>query len=616
MIMQKDELISLECKELFSYIIGGDFHKLKEEGWLARNGIDRIKIETPIYWNHDDINVAFNLHAWRFMSAVWAEYVKQPTMKNAFNTVCFNMNIMLDWNLNNAQFNSEYSWYDMGVGIRALHLAFTYFLIDKYSLKVDHIDLLNKMIRDHINWLANINNLSEGNHGLYQIIGLRTLEFVKNSNENESFCVKQISRLIQKAFDENCVNTENSPFYHQYNLQIISKISVKILPTLKDRIHEILSNGHIVTKWLTAPNGDFYRIGDTEGKGVLFKCNDINVSNKIDMNDEEYLFNDISSSGYQIIRSNIEEKIFSSFAFIFYGTNKQNVHRHCDNLSFIYYHQGIELFSDPGKYTYEKTKLKSWFISDISHNTVGLENVPIKNTPLGNTKLNKIIVNDNFFKISGNLKKTDHFFHDRIIHFNPKKTIEINDYIENHSSHNTELRFIFGTDICLKLENFNTVNAYVKREKFLICSLIFDNFLNIKIINDRDNQVFISKTYGEKDSTAQLKVSYSNQVKNIKTKVYLKDRFEHYKSTIKLNSSIINNKLFVEIDFPGKNSSFEYAFYLYVDNEKYLTRWYQDEDFHVFILDKKVFKRALRVRGFIRFRDNNLVIPSKIIKVN
>lgn len=89
-----DKSICLECKKLFPYVIGGSFIDLKENGWLPRKDLDRVDINTPINWNHPDDNACFNLHAWRFMSAVWSHYIKEPCYQSAHEAVFFNLGII------------------------------------------------------------------------------------------------------------------------------------------------------------------------------------------------------------------------------------------------------------------------------------------------------------------------------------------------------------------------------------------------------------------------------------------------------------------------------------------------------------------------------------------
>ncbi|WP_159725883.1 hypothetical protein, partial [Acinetobacter proteolyticus] len=238
---------------LFTYIIGGDFKKLKDNGWKPREDIDLISINYPIHWDHSDDNTAFNLHAWRFMSSSWASYSQDPSFKNTKEIVDFNINIVNDWFVNHGRFNSKFSWYDMAVAFRAFHLSFLKFIITNYKLELSvHLSkMIDDLIDQHIIWLSNKDNIGYGNHALYQFISLKTLEFVLGRNDNDEFCYNAMRNFIEYSFDENSINNENSPFYHEYNLQILKNINSDIFPELKNEIDKIICKGTLVTKWLT-----------------------------------------------------------------------------------------------------------------------------------------------------------------------------------------------------------------------------------------------------------------------------------------------------------------------------------------------------------------------------
>lgn len=521
---KKIEIVE-RCKKIFPYVIGGDFQDLKKNGWVPRHDIKSIALIPPIVWKHSDNNVNFNLNAWRFMSAAWAFYVRNPSKENAEIAVDFNLNIMLDWYENSSKYRSTYTWYDMGVAFRSFHLGFLKFLISEFHMEISSSVqvIIDELINDHIIWLSKEENLGVGNHALYQVIALKTLCFIVNVKNHDDFCISNLNILLDKYFDQNSVSAENSPFYHFYNLNIIKKINVEIFDSMKDRINHIVKHGDLVTKWFTAPTKEFFRIGDTEGNGIFLEEKDLISSQVIDMKNNLCIYNDLHSSGYQIIRSH-PKAILSPFAFIFYGPSISNVHQHCDGLSFIYYHNNIELFSDPGKYTYQYVPLRQWFASDVSHNTVGLESISYETVPLGNVKLSPMKIKEDRFTLEGFEIKSELINTRRKIEFIPNELIEIEDLVLNSSSQNTELRFLMGDTIFLKEFQGNVYIYHNEINEKPIGVMSFNpSPCRVKIVKREDGSAFISKKYNEKTATEQLLLSYSNKIGKVKTLIKLFD---------------------------------------------------------------------------------------------
>lgn len=320
-----NKAISGRCKKLFPYVIGGDFEKIIKDGWAPRNGMDNISLMPPIRWHHSDDNACFNLHAWRFMSASWAFYIKNPTEETALQVLHFNIKIMMDWHENHKIYDAKFAWYDMGVAFRAFHLAFLNYLINSYGFKIDNkcIELIELLVKSHVSWLSNEDNITDGNHALYEIIALRILEYSTCSSENLDFCYRKFRELLKTSFDSNSVNTENSPFYHQYNLDILDRVDLDILPDVKDEVAEIKEKGSEVSKWLTAPSKEFYRIGDTEGDGALLRAEDLRADQQVEFGGRFYVFNDLGESGYQIVRSHPDCDTHKAFSFVFRGGPKK-----------------------------------------------------------------------------------------------------------------------------------------------------------------------------------------------------------------------------------------------------------------------------------------------------
>lgn len=485
---------------LFKIIATGDFDSIKKDGFIARKGVAPIFISIPMQWLSDDKNIEFNLHSWRFLNSACAYYMNNPCKQVAKEVFQFSLGYIQDWSQFVESKKSNFAWYDMSVGIRAIHIAFMKYLIEEYLLDTDDEDfgIIDRLAFSHIDWLSNQKNITEGNHAVYEIIGLAILSYQYKLNQNNAYMQRNMTSLMSAAFDDHFVNTENSPFYHKYNIDLFRKVPSFLFPDIKDRIDHILKNAPLVTKWLTAPNGYFYRIGDTEGRGVLLSSQDVTQSFA---NHNETVYRDFGESGYQIIRSHPSLKKEESFSLVFRGKTTSYIHSHCDANSFIFFNNGEEVFADPGKFTYEHGEWKNWFISDKSHNTAGLYEFPFypRDIELNAVKTQPVKEECGCFFLSGEVRKSEKFIHTRSISFTPHKSIIISDKIENSGEHKTEIRYILGKGF----EYFHDKNkAYIKSEKNFLYQISFSGDIErIEYFNRTNHKAWISETYKEKYAT-------------------------------------------------------------------------------------------------------------------
>ena len=624
-----DKEICLTCKKLFPYIIGGDFIDLKKNGWSPRKDLNRVDITPPVKWNHPDDNACFNLHAWRFISASWASYIKNPTREMAQEVLDFNFKVMKDWHFNNNAYDSKFSWYDMSAAFRSFHLSFFITLKSSYSLSLEDGDnnVLDALVLDHVSWLSNHENITQGNHAIYEIIALRTLEHATKSTESLLFCNNQLDRLLKLAFDSNFVSTENSPFYHQYNIETLKKINLDIFPEMKLFIEQLISSGEKISKWLTIPSGEFFRIGDTEGKGPRITSEDLNYEDQAVVNSLQFCFKDLCESGYQVIRSHPDVDQKKSSAFIFRGGAKSNVHRHEDSLSFICIHEGIEVFSDPGKYVYTNNKDRAWLVSDVSHNTVGVHSNPLrpKHVSLSSSNLSPLLYDESCFTFFGSQRKTNNFHHSRSISFKPGSGFKIVDTVSNEEADDTELRFLLGPDVYLQEVSKGCFDIFLSNTSCSIARISFDpEPCAVSIIKKRDKKSFISREYNKKDYVDQLLATYSSAHSSINTDVFLYNiplitkEQKNTEQKVAISSEIIKQRLYINIESLAEFSSgfAEYAFYIYIDGEIKYTRWYQDTSIYTKDLSVDELKKPVKVRGFVRdIRNPDLRLSSKIIPV-
>ena len=326
--------------------------------------------------------------------------------------------------------------------------------------------------------------------------------------------------MVDYTFDENYVNVENSPFYHGYNLDIFVRMPRELFPKLKDRLENIEKYGREVKRWLTSPNGSYYPIGDTEGKGELLKlrpeCFDISVGGV------KYVSRDYASSGYQIIRSHPEVDELNNSYLVFHATSKSKIHSHCDQLSLIFSWRGVDILTDPGKYTYESNRWRQHFLSDRAHNTFGVEGrsfYPV-DVHLEDTFLNSAVIDKESFeyRLSGQTCRSGIFFH-REVFYKPGKSVCISDSVVSSVADfsRKELRYQLGPLVVPRVEGSDILLSVNGMDFSKVSFDVAPDSIMMHRGDEESCLGWLSSSYNSKEPSVSLIIGFSENVKSVFT---------------------------------------------------------------------------------------------------
>jgi len=493
-------------------ILGGDYESVKANGYCPRDGLPPVPLSLPFAWKHRDRNAANQLHAWRFLHPIFQKYLATKHPAYIAEAITY----MRDWDRFRTK-SGDYSpvWGDVPTGMRCIALAFVLSLD-----KAGHIELSNDdknfvlfLSGLHTENLSSSQNITVGNHAVHQLRGLRMLSMALADDGLDAFCNEAMSKLLEANFDKYHVNTENSPFYHHYNVQLLRPIG-KLFPSLNRQIRNIVQNGRAISAWLTDHNGDFYSIGDSEGHGVPFKAtvpiDPISLPGK-------FVHKDLHQSGYIVIRSHATIPAADAEALVFHATNATHVHSHADHLSFILVHKGVELFADPGKHSYQYDEWRQYFRSDIGHNTVGLAGIAFntEDTPIGTAKLEPVVIRNSQYFICGSVPRSDCFKMSRSMAYAPGQLLTITDQVEHNTQNAVEARFHLGIGVEARPENGKFL---LLKDDTVLAELHFDphNLLDAAITDG-----WVSKRSYTKIKTQTLLLSYAPHTTFINTRVRL-----------------------------------------------------------------------------------------------
>lgn len=505
-----------DIRLMFRLVIAGDYDKIKKEGYKARPDCSPVKVETPMLWLHKDSNVEFQMQSWRFLSAFWRRYLDNKDVSVLIEAV----EIMSDWLEVSKSSRSKYLWYDMAAGLRAMHIGFLLKCQKEFGLVFtdNYKKVVSSLYVSHKKFLENKKNITKGNHAIYQILGLRLMADANDDRSTEGYCVSQIKKLLSDSFDSNYVCTENSPFYHKYNVSLIGSIKPLFPNSLSRIVVDIQENGRRLVKWFTSPEGELYMIGDTEGKGEALEERDVLESERLS---DKLIFLDLQESGYQIIRTRPSVRKDKAEVLIFYGPSKSLVHAHAHHLSFILIANGIEIFTDPGKYTYENNEFRSYFVGDASHSTLGLAGrnfLPGEIRP-GDCKLNPIKVERDSLELSGLVRKGDVLEHRREISYKAGEEILIRDFIATNEDDAPQARYCLSSKVDDVDVGGNGVRLFA--EGVCIAEIEFKPTPAAIDVFKGDGRIgWISKEYNSKLASYILYVNYEKGLNKFETKVY------------------------------------------------------------------------------------------------
>ena len=283
---------------------------------------------------------------------------------------------------------SAFAWYDMAVGLRGYRLAYLLDAAARDRVIGDEIvSLLLASVRVHARVLAGDRLFAKhSNHGMYFAAGqaalCRRFSTLPGMAAGWAQGQQRLASLLDRHFTAEDVHAEHSPDYHRMVLELVlGLVGAGLIrdPAVVARCERIRAT----LAWFILPNERLVTFGDSEyrrlpeyaargGAGAVESA-ELKVFPK---------------SGYAIVRQrgNRERSgtcLAQTCAF------HSRVHRHADDLSFVWFDRGRRILIDPGRFGYlGRTEVQSdlwkdgfWYAdprriyveSTRAHNTVQID---------------------------------------------------------------------------------------------------------------------------------------------------------------------------------------------------------------------------------------------------
>lgn len=324
-----------------------------------------------------------------------------------------------------------FRWYDMAVGCRVSVLV--YFLQrvaqqdGEKSLEV--FTLLAQQLHSH--YLALIDErfwTKHSNHGLFQAIGLYNIALCMKKYLNREMAlhtgISRIQYFFQQGYSVDGFWLEHSPGYHNTIHDIIQPLcATDALPApFANFLKKLALRSLHALSWFIQPDKTLALLGDTLSLPSLHGHPAENV-----VYDGHYTS---QAAGYAFYRKDTAKPETSTY-FCFCASFHANVHKHLDDLSFVWWSRGIPLAIDSGMYMYNgeapdidflkagfryNDPMRMYVESNRAHNTIEIDETPdfrIKSNFYGSGILASEMVHDKLFAISGQVHRHSQFVHTR-----------------------------------------------------------------------------------------------------------------------------------------------------------------------------------------------------------
>lgn len=469
--------------------------RILKTGWSVGKSVPVRVGRDSIDWTISDPKSrswACALHCWNMLDVPLAAY--SETGEDHFLTPC--LEVALEWAElhQNTRSVSEFSWYDMAVGMRAYRLAY---LIDaannKRLLNRSQLRLLWRCMLKHARHLVAEKNITyQNNHGYYQIagqlaLGRRFASVSKELSEAHRLGLNRLHRILALHFTEEGVHKEHSPDYHRMVYETLKGLLDAGLVTDPELTERALKIEQVLA-WFVYPDGILVNFGDSPSRDMRRPVEEARTKWRtpemqfVASSGQAGAFFDspvgsFLRSGYWIIRVDSKDASLgeSQASYLAHAAAfHSRTHKHADDLNFVWFDQGVPILTDAGRYGYiGKTKKLSklwldgfWYSdenriyceSTRAHNTLEFDGRNFKRRgvkPFGSA-IESFGESSGVYFCWSRCKEFDSIVYDRFLIFKPGCWLWVVDNFEDIKGHGHDVRQCF---------NISSLHSVVKNGK-------------------------------------------------------------------------------------------------------------------------------------------------------
>jgi Heparinase II/III-like protein/Heparinase II/III N-terminus len=282
--------------------------------------------------------------------------------------------VFRDWQLWHNGREARSSWGDAVTGARAARLAY---LLHSTGWRDRR---LIRLAERHAAKLQDPDFLSTTNHAIAQLHGLAALcldDELRSCRGAQTFLERQLHVLLRHQFARSGVHRENSPGYHFYALDHLSRMA-PILNKYSADFAQTITRAEKLTRWLVHP--DLTTVAMSDSKSVLrpnlqFPPGDASCDGIQSYSEAPtcYMLRHFRDVGYVIVRSDWAIPSDEASMLFIQGGFFNTTHRQADDFSFEWFEHGRKILSDSGHYGYSRDKWQRYFESTRAHNTIEVD---------------------------------------------------------------------------------------------------------------------------------------------------------------------------------------------------------------------------------------------------
>jgi len=344
------------------------------KGWILSK-YPPVQLVPPVDWSfHGDSlrSLNFHLHSWDMVNALLAAHSSCGEERFLIPAI----RIAGDWakkHSDPAQPDiSPFAWYDMAVGLRAYRLAY---IIDA-GRRAGLIDttlhgMLWASLEQHRAYLADDKNIVfHNNHGYFQVAG----QLAMGRRFAEEFPIMamalaqgraRLKIMLAQQFGKDGVHREHSPDYHR---MVYDTLRAMIDSGLVEE-PETIAFAETIEKalsWFILPSQHIVNFGDSDYR--LMRLEPTEAERKWRTPEMRYSVSEgkagqlpaehvvvFPEGGYVTVRvpANDAPHDFTKNSYLAQTASfHSRIHKHADDLSFIWSDRGSDLLMDAGRYGY------------------------------------------------------------------------------------------------------------------------------------------------------------------------------------------------------------------------------------------------------------------------
>ncbi|MHA7221469.1 heparinase II/III domain-containing protein [Arthrobacter sp. RHLT1-20] len=316
----------------------------------------------------DDANWRFQYH-----TLLWLDNLRQYSSEVGSELgMALYERVLKDWIEKNPidTPESDYAWFDMAVGVRAIALIQAVAALGPTDWLVESILVHGEHLADPANYEG------KGNHSLHQDMGLIVVAQFLERNDWLELATQRILSMFKEAIDDQGVSREGSIDYQYRNYRWYEEAVRRIRAAgvaLPEAIEASLNRMPTFMAHATSPSTHYALLGDT----LLHRAPIVSGTPTEWVKDRTKAPEGriaVYDAGYLFARSNWDTwhvNPATSYLTLRFGPGRSSaVHGHEDAGSITFDAHGERLLCDSGLYAYEAGAERLFFRGRSSHNVI------------------------------------------------------------------------------------------------------------------------------------------------------------------------------------------------------------------------------------------------------